>query len=825
MLFHPENFTATSPKTGVLDPWEIAKRGYCVGCGICASSMKETEQGTYVPAEISRSLCPFSGEMNEDVIAKAKFESLGLRQQINIGYYHSVYAGHVQEGDFRKRASSGGFTKWLLIELLKRDLVDRVVQVYATPQPSKLYQYEITDKPERVLQGSGSAYYPVHLSDVLKEMEAGPSLRYAVVGLPCFVKGLTELTLREPKWKERVHFTLGLLCGHLKTKKYAEALAWQLGAVPGDATKVDFRGKYSTEKNPYHFRTQVRGKETDEVSDSSKRLAASDRWDLGAFKLPACDVCDDVAAETADVVIGDAWFGKYLRDVKGNNVILTRNKVIHQIIEEGIQDQRLNLSEIDIQKFVSVQRSNINHRQVELKTRLKWHPLSPPRRANKFLGSKSPRFLLQATRHYITTRVPVWYGHARAKGDISDFIRKIYLAKLLLISVTHRGWGWMAALTGLICKGWCRPLERLLPNLFFPYARLKAKRVFVHPPSFQPGNLGDQALLGALFQDFAAQGMKAALWVPNPKYEAKDFGVSDGDIVRFPFLLSWRFDEYCFVATDTLDGTYDGGKRLWMVRFFSYFLPCTILNASLKANIPQKIQRNLEAISRKNVRILFRDSLSFQRGESFFPETSRLTSDLAFHFTPDTIPLPEPIRHFIDQGRAQGKQVAAICPSTEPHIGYQERDFQQFLDFLKTRNTCFVIVRHDSRFKTDKDACLIAINRLGSQGILWELDSASQARALTKEIDYSCSWRMHLGIASLASGKPAALFEYNDKGSGIWESLGVKDLVTRDPKMLPGIIQRIEQEKSFFIETIGQRLGAVQAQSLEQVKYLRDSRL
>src|SRR5690606_39836691 len=43
-----------------------------------------------------------------------------IKRDKNIGYYHKLYAGYVDEGDYRKNGSSGGMTSWILVELLNR---------------------------------------------------------------------------------------------------------------------------------------------------------------------------------------------------------------------------------------------------------------------------------------------------------------------------------------------------------------------------------------------------------------------------------------------------------------------------------------------------------------------------------------------------------------------------------------------------------------------------------------------------------------------------------------------------------------------------------
>ncbi|MFW6026718.1 MAG: 4Fe-4S binding protein [Candidatus Woesearchaeota archaeon] len=59
-----------------------------------------------------------------------------------------------------------------------------------------LFKYQIVDSIKGLRNGSGSAYYPVEMSAVIKRVldEKG---KYAVVALPCFLKALELAKNRE----------------------------------------------------------------------------------------------------------------------------------------------------------------------------------------------------------------------------------------------------------------------------------------------------------------------------------------------------------------------------------------------------------------------------------------------------------------------------------------------------------------------------------------------------------------------------------------------------------------------------------------------------
>jgi len=119
----------------------VIKEGYCIGCGVCSVVedspfiMELNENGEFVAKAVLNikespeitGLCPFSNQSpNEDEIANELFEG---RKDSNIGFFQSLYAGHVSKGDYRSKGSSGGTVTWLLGKLLSENEIDAVIHV------------------------------------------------------------------------------------------------------------------------------------------------------------------------------------------------------------------------------------------------------------------------------------------------------------------------------------------------------------------------------------------------------------------------------------------------------------------------------------------------------------------------------------------------------------------------------------------------------------------------------------------------------------------------------------------------------------------------
>ncbi len=363
--------------------YEVINNDYCIGCGGCAyasnnfsigfdlfgmykASFKNNELTK--ETDLADKYCPFSDKtMNEDQISNIIFKDVE-NKDINIGRYIENFVGYVQEEPFRSKGSSGGYGKWILNELLQKDEVDYVVQIKQGSEIEKLFDYEIFKKGDDVLSGSRSAYYPVTLNGVL-DFVLNNKGRYVITALPCFAKVLRNIALNDEIIGSRIKHIIGIVCGHLKSKAFAELMAWQMGVKPENLRIFEFRDKIKNlaaiQKGVYAIDKQ--GNKTQVVS--SKTLYGGN-WGHGLFKYKACDYCDDVFGETADVSVGDAWLNEYINDSGGNNVLVIRNQRIFDLTIEAVKQGRLNLIPISVDEIVLSQAGGLRNRREGLLVRL-----------------------------------------------------------------------------------------------------------------------------------------------------------------------------------------------------------------------------------------------------------------------------------------------------------------------------------------------------------------------------------------------------------------------------------------------------------------------
>lgn len=411
--------------------------GYCIGCGACSFaapgrfSMRfgdgvwraERLAAAAPDGETADRTCPFTGTgPDETGIAAGLWPHLPA--QAEIGRYHATIAGHVTEEALRLGGGSGGLITWLGIELLRRGDVDAVVHVQPAPSDTgMLFRYAVSRTAAEIRAGAKSRYYPVTLAEMLRDVAAGDE-RVAFVAIPCFAKAIRLLIADGRLDADRVPFVIGLVCGHMKSSYFADYLAWQKAATPGSLAGFDFRHKLMDRPaSSYGFRmiTQTR----DEVYPMAS--VRGHDWGEGLFKLPACEFCDDVMAECADVAIGDAWLPDFVADPKGTNVAVIRDARIAAIIADGRQRNALWLADITPETVAQSQASGLRHRREGLAHRLARYrdagTWAPPKRVAAALAPTKQRRQIYDHRLAITLTSNQAFSRARATNDIAVFDR------------------------------------------------------------------------------------------------------------------------------------------------------------------------------------------------------------------------------------------------------------------------------------------------------------------------------------------------------------------------------------------------------------------
>lgn len=358
---------------------KIINAGLCTGCGSCVAASKSclkmswNEDGFLVPQQTDNEkpsdnlikYCPFNPApdpniKDEGVIAKHCLTST-TKEDSHIGRYINTYAGYSK--DYRKTSSSGGLATYIFHRLLEQGVVDKL---FVVKELDGAYAYCIHEKGEDIKSISKTRYLPVSMEGIF-DLINNTDEKIGVAGVACFIKAIRIKQYYDPELKIRIPFTIGIICGGLKSKYYSDFLSSASG-IQDKYTHQEYRIKNS--KKPaldYKYGAYDEKGEFKTV----RMQSLGDMWGTGLFKARACDYCTDVFSELSDISLGDAWINPYNTEGDGNSIIITRSKIAEELIISGIDSKELVLDKIGKEKVINSQSGAINHRQKAIGYRAK----------------------------------------------------------------------------------------------------------------------------------------------------------------------------------------------------------------------------------------------------------------------------------------------------------------------------------------------------------------------------------------------------------------------------------------------------------------------
>jgi len=369
-----------APSLGIL---EVVREGFCIGCGSCTTqsavaTISRNEYGEFVAdiqhcnqseLEQMNVVCPFSDAApNETELARSAFgQQPNIRLSEEVGVFTGLYAGYSET--YRKWGSSGGIVSWLLSQLLNDGMVDKVIVVGQARDNDRFFDFKVIDKCDALRATGTSFYYPVSFDRVLQYVIDHPG-RYAITGVPCFHKALRQLKAINPLIAKRVLYQVGIVCGQMKSSFYLDYLSRKTGmdAMPVAACfrrKVEF-----SRADDYLFEATYQNAAGIGETRSVRNREIGASWAMGLFKPRACDFCDDVFAETADIAVMDAWLDRYVQDGNGTSLVVTRSSALQLLLEAGKESGELRLESVSENDVIESQRGGLNHRRVGLRYRL-----------------------------------------------------------------------------------------------------------------------------------------------------------------------------------------------------------------------------------------------------------------------------------------------------------------------------------------------------------------------------------------------------------------------------------------------------------------------
>ncbi len=326
----------------------VLRSGMCIGCGACTfadPSLKlELDPGrlifqpNHAGSRGAASVCP---------AVRVDFSGLQARifpgqEQTAYGVVRSVMLAQSTHHQRNLEASSGGVIKELLMELLARDEVDGAIALRHVEGLD--FQPALLTRPEEVDSLPGSIYHNLAQPGTLRILRERPG-RFVLVAIPCQLEGIYNyLFAFEPELLDRIHLTIGLLCGWQYSHHALRAICDFKGIDVHSIEEISYRGGGPVGK----LRIVAGGRET----AVGRRVdfdyqVAFDRH----FNVPRCHVCINHHNMLADLVVGDAWLPSTVATRTGISLVINRTPAAERLMEELEAKGRIQLSQVTVEEI------------------------------------------------------------------------------------------------------------------------------------------------------------------------------------------------------------------------------------------------------------------------------------------------------------------------------------------------------------------------------------------------------------------------------------------------------------------------------------------
>ena len=309
----------------------------CNTCGACfgvcpgdAVTFTETVGGYEVP-KVDPSRCS-SCDLCLRVCAGRGLSDgalAGLPKDPFAGVALDSWVGKATDPEVFGSSQSGGVVTALLMDALESGLIAAaaVVEMKAgtPPRPHAV----LARGKDELVRAQRSKYSPVPLLKLLKDLDKIDG-RVAFVGTSCHIHALRNVLEARPSSREKIAFTIGLVCAQVMTHAAVEHLSRTASVAPSRAWQMYWRDKtVSGYPGDVHF---VSDDGSQRVLSRKARMAAKE-W----FTPARCRLCFDKMNVLSDITVGDPHGLKSVDRRRGESMVVTRTEAGERIVNDAMQ--------------------------------------------------------------------------------------------------------------------------------------------------------------------------------------------------------------------------------------------------------------------------------------------------------------------------------------------------------------------------------------------------------------------------------------------------------------------------------------------------------
>jgi len=329
----------------------------CIACGACVFADPTIDlqlhpeklifEPTHAGNEAAADVCP-AIEVDFKLLQNLLFPGA---EQGPYGVVDSVLLVQSTDESRNNKASSGGTIKELLIELLARDDVDGAIVLQHVEGLN--FEPGLITSTDEVDLLPGSIYHNLPKNkalEILRENEG----RFVLVAIPCELEGIYNYIFkREPHLLERIHTTIGLLCGWQYNWHSIRAICEYKGVDPDTIVDVSYRGDGPIGKLRIWTNDGAEHAVSRRVGFAYQ--VAFDR----TFNTPRCHLCINHSNFLADIVVGDAWLASTLGTKTGISLVINRREASSELMRVLEDRKRVVLSEVSVNEIRESQKPRV----------------------------------------------------------------------------------------------------------------------------------------------------------------------------------------------------------------------------------------------------------------------------------------------------------------------------------------------------------------------------------------------------------------------------------------------------------------------------------
>jgi coenzyme F420 hydrogenase subunit beta len=327
----------------------VIENSWCIGCGACAVADETVELALHPTKLIFEPTSP-GGPVAASVCPAVQVDFAGLQAEIfpgavpgEYGVIDSVLLAQSTDEGRNLRASSGGLIKEMLHRLLEDPEVDGII---ALDEVAGLdFRPRLLTDPDDIDRMPGSIYHNLAQPEALEILASTPG-KYVLVAIPCQLEGIYNYIHNvRPELADRIHMTIGLLCGWQYSHHSIRAICEYKGIDPDDIVEISYRGGGPVGKLRI-------------VTSDGKETTTSRRVDIGYqvafdrhFNTPRCHLCINHSNFLADIVVGDAWLPSTLTTKTGISLVICRTAASRALVDELEARQRVICTEVTTEEI------------------------------------------------------------------------------------------------------------------------------------------------------------------------------------------------------------------------------------------------------------------------------------------------------------------------------------------------------------------------------------------------------------------------------------------------------------------------------------------